>query len=185
LDFSHTSNHEKINYLHDFKFSKASWEEFNRPFLYVLANSDKASRSLDSWTVDAWSVMSDEACNGLIKQDTSKDRFIMSTEVIMSNKNKQIRPSFTLEFKQSAAKLVNEKGYSQRQAADSLGVSLSALSRWVRAERSSSNSTPTQKKVFNLLEQDELTRLRKEVAQLRMEREILKKAAVFFAKELQ
>jgi transposase len=100
-------------------------------------------------------------------------------------KNKQIRPSFTLEFKQSAAKLVNEKGYSQRQAADSLGVSLSALSRWVRAERSSSNSTPTQKKVFNLLEQDELTRLRKEVAQLRMEREILKKAAVFFAKELQ
>jgi transposase-like protein len=124
-------------------------------------------------------------CNGLIKQDTSKDRFIMSTEVIMSNKNKQIRPSFTLEFNQSAAKLVNEKGYSQRQAADSLGVSLSALSRWVRAERSSSNSTPTQKKVFNLLEQDELTRLRKEVAQLRMEREILKKAAVFFAKELQ
>ena len=40
----------------------------------------------------------------------------MSTEVIMSNKNKQIRPSFTLEFKQSAAKLVNEKGYSQQQA---------------------------------------------------------------------
>ena len=34
----------------------------------------------------------------------------------MSNKNKQIRPSFTLEFKQSAAKLVNEKGYSQQQA---------------------------------------------------------------------
>ena len=92
----------------------------------------------------------------------------------MSNKNKQIRPSFTLEFKQSAAKLVNEKGYSQRQAADSLGVSLSALSRWVRAEQGSSNSAPTQKKVFNLLEQDELTRLRKEVAQLRMEREILK-----------
>ncbi len=45
----------------------------------------------------------------------------------MSNKNKQIRPSFTLEFKQSAAKLVNEKAYSQRQAADSLGVSLSGL----------------------------------------------------------
>ena len=109
----------------------------------------------------------------------------MSTEVIMSNKNKQIRPSFTLEFKQSAAKLVNEKGYSQQQAADSLGVSSSALGRWVRAERGSSNSAPTQKKVFNLLEQDELTRLRKEVAQLRMEREILKKAAVFFAKELQ
>ena len=59
----------------------------------------------------------------------------MSTEVIMSNKNKQIRPSFTLEFKQSAAKLVNEKGYSQRQAANSLCVSLSALSRWVVSVR--------------------------------------------------
>ena len=35
----------------------------------------------------------------------------------MNNKNKQIRQSFTLEFKQSAAKLVNEKGYSQQQAA--------------------------------------------------------------------
>jgi len=56
---------------------------------------------------------------------------------------------------------------------------------WDTLERGSSNTVPVQKKVFNLLEQDELTRLRKEVAQLRMEREILKKAAVFFAKELQ
>ena len=40
------------------------------------------------------------------------------------------------------------------------------------------------KKVFNLHEQDELKQLRKEVEQLRMERDILKKAAVFFAKEL-
>jgi hypothetical protein len=52
--------------------------------------------------------------NGLIKQDTSKDRFIMSSEVIMimSNQNKQIKPDFTIEFKQSAARLVNEKGGS-------------------------------------------------------------------------
>ena len=52
---------------------------------------------------------------------------------------------------------------------------------WARVFKYSSGP----EKVFNLLEQDELTRLRKEVAQLRMEREILKKAAVFFAKELQ
>jgi hypothetical protein len=45
---------------------------------------------------------------------------------------------------------------------------MSALSRWVRAERGSSNTAPVQKKVFNLLEQDELTRLRKEVTQLHM-----------------
>ena len=79
LDFSHTSNHEKINYLHDFKFSKASWEEFNRPFLYVLANSDKASRSLDSWTVDAWSVMSDEA---LIEQLKNNPNLYAQLEVL-------------------------------------------------------------------------------------------------------
>jgi hypothetical protein len=51
--------------------------------------------------------------NGLIKQDTSKDRFIMSSEVNMSNQNKQKRPKYTIEFKQDAAKLVNEKGYTQ------------------------------------------------------------------------
>jgi transposase len=70
----------------------------------------------------------------------------MSIEVIMSNRNKQIRPSFTLELKQSAAKLVNEKGYSQRQASDRLSISPSALGRWLRAERGSSNTAPVQKK---------------------------------------
>ena len=105
--------------------------------------------------------------------------------MIMNNTNKQKKPDFTIEFKQSAAKLVNEKGYTHQQAADSLGVSLSALGRWVRAERGPVAANTTKKKVFNLLEQDELIRLRKEVEQLRMEREILKKAAVFFAKELQ
>ena len=64
----------------------------------------------------------------------------------MSNKNKQIRQSFTLEFKQSAAKLVNEKGYSHQQAADSLGVSSSALGRWVRVERGFLAASPTKKK---------------------------------------
>lgn len=105
--------------------------------------------------------------------------------MIMNNTNKQKKPDFTIEFKQSAAKLVNEKGYTHRQAADNLGVSLSAIGRWVRAERGPVAANTTKKKIFNLLEQDELIRLRKEVEQLRMEREILKKAAVFFAKELQ
>jgi transposase len=57
----------------------------------------------------------------------------MSSEVIMimSNKNRQIKPDFTIEFKQSAARLVNEKGYTHRQAVDNSGVSLSAIDRWV------------------------------------------------------
>jgi len=97
---------------------------------------------------------------------------------------KQNKPKYSLEFKQDAARLVLEKGYSQQQAAEHLGVSLSALGRWVRAERKPSGiEALTKKPGLNLAEQAELLRLRKEIEQLRMEREILKKAAVFFAKE--
>ena len=97
----------------------------------------------------------------------------------MNNQTKQKRPKYTIEFKQDAAKLVNEKGYTHKQAADNLGISLSAIGRWVRAEQGSIAPSSTKKSVLNLTDQGELTRLRKEVEQLRMEREILKKAAVF------
>ena len=89
-----------------------------------------------------------------------------------------------MEFKQDAAKLVLEKGYTHQQAADSLGVSLSALGRWVRAERPQSAVSGVKPQAMNLADHEELVRLRKENEQLRMEREIIKKAAVFFAKEL-
>jgi len=106
----------------------------------------------------------------------------MSLEVNMSKQNKPKRPVYNLEFKQDAAKLVIEKGYTHQQAADSLGVSLSAIGRWIRAERGPTIET---KSTPSLSGQAELVRLRKEVEQLRMEREILKKAAVFFAKEVE
>ncbi len=102
----------------------------------------------------------------------------------MTNDETHKRPKYSLEFKQDATRLVLEKGYSQQQAADHLGISQSALGRWVRAERKpSGNESATKKSCLNLADQDELIRLRKENEQLRMEREILKKAAVFFAKE--
>jgi transposase len=101
----------------------------------------------------------------------------------MTNEKKHKRPKYSLEFKQDAAKLVLEKGHSQQQAADHLGISLSALGRWVRAEsKPSTNGSATKKPNLSLENHDELIRLRKENEQLRMEREILKKA-VFFAKE--
>ncbi|MGZ5043336.1 MAG: transposase [Methylobacter sp.] len=97
----------------------------------------------------------------------------------MTNEKKHNRPKYSLEFKQDAAKLVLEKGYSQQQAADHLGISLSALRRWVRAERKPlTTESVTKKPGLNLADQDELIRLRKENEQLRLEREILKKAAV-------
>ena len=48
----------------------------------------------------------------------------------MDTENKQKRPKYTLEFKKDAAKLVIEKGYTQEQAANNLGISKSALSRF-------------------------------------------------------
>ena len=106
----------------------------------------------------------------------------------MNNPRIQIKrpnPKFTLEFKQDAAKLVNEKGYTHQQAADNLGISLSAIGRWSRAERGPATPSSTKTATMNLTGQAELLRLRKENGQLRMEREILKKAAVFFAKEVE
>ena len=105
----------------------------------------------------------------------------------MNESNKHKRPKYNVEFKQDAAKLVLENGYTQQQAADHLGISLSAIRRWVRAEGKPITQADLagKKMVLPLADQAELVRLRKENEPLRMEREILKKAAVFFAKEAQ
>ena len=69
---------------------------------------------------------------------------------------------------------MNEEGYTHRQAADSLGISLSAMGRWARAERSNEPSSPAKISILNLTDQAEFTWLRRENEQLRMEQEILK-----------
>lgn len=105
----------------------------------------------------------------------------MSLEVNMNMKN--TRRTFTLEYKQDAVKLVTEQGYSRQKAADSLGISLSAITTWVRQESPIGDSKEAKSVTLNLSERSELERLRKENQRLLMERDILKKAAVFFAKE--
>jgi transposase len=102
--------------------------------------------------------------------------------VNIKEQTKRPKPRYTLEFKQDAAKLVNEKGYTHQQAADNLGISLSAIGRWSRAERTPIATSATKKATLNLTGHSELVRLRRENEQLRMEREILKRPA-FFAKE--
>ncbi|AWK15526.1 transposase (plasmid) [Candidatus Fukatsuia symbiotica] len=99
----------------------------------------------------------------------------------MDNKVKQAK--YSLEFKQDAAKLVMEKKYTCQQAADSLGGSLSAIRRWVSAEKGAISATGSEQTNLGLAEREELIRLRRERNNLLMEREILKKSAVFFAKE--
>ena len=94
------------------------------------------------------------------------------------------RPYFSLEFKQNAAQLVLSKGYSIQEAAGSLGVSVSALRKWVTVEKvASKKENGSAVSPLSLSEHAELLRLRKENIKLRMEREILKKAAAFFAQE--
>ena len=86
---------------------------------------------------------------------------------------------YTLEFKQEAVKLVTDQGYSQAQAGRSLGVSEKNINRWLhegKEKKAVSNEKMTD-------DQKELKRLRLENERLRMEKEILKKAAAFFANE--
>lgn len=89
------------------------------------------------------------------------------------------RRKFNREFKLSAVKLVNEQGYSPAEAAKSLGVDPNSVRAWVEKFSSEAGLAPSGEGAIK----SELRRLRKENAQLLMEREILKKAAAFFAKE--
>ena len=88
------------------------------------------------------------------------------------------RQKYTKEFKEEAAKLVIEGGYTQAEASKNLGVANKNLSRWVAGAKGASTQQSTKAP-----ESIELSRLKKENQQLRLEREILKKAAAFFANE--
>lgn len=93
------------------------------------------------------------------------------------------KPTYTHEFKQEAADLVLTQGYGVSEAAKNLGVSESALRRWVRARRS--DDTPVSHLNHTDLKAIEIENhtLKKKLKRLEMERDILKKAAAFFANE--
>jgi transposase len=91
------------------------------------------------------------------------------------------RRSFTPEFRLEAVKLVRERGVSQAQAARDLGVHYNVLRKWVSdAKRQAARDTAGGKA---RVDDAEVARLRRELAQTKAERDILKKAIAFFAKE--
>lgn len=95
---------------------------------------------------------------------------------------KRKRPNYSKEFKQDAVKLVVEQRYSCPEVGRRLGVAASNVSRWVRQFRQDQQDVSEGGLPRKELEA-EIRRLKKENKRLEMEREILKKAAAFFAKE--
>ena len=95
---------------------------------------------------------------------------------------KRNRQHYTTEFKNDAVKLVVEQGYSCNEVGRRLGINQTNVSRWVR-EYHQENDPPVDGGASHNELESEVKRLRKENQRLQMEREILKKAAAFFAKE--
>ena len=89
---------------------------------------------------------------------------------------RKTRRRFSDEFKAEAVKLVKQSNRSMADLAMELGINAKSIGEWVhRAEKNGQSIDED--------ERSELRRLRKENSELRIEREILKKATAFFAKE--
>ena len=93
------------------------------------------------------------------------------------------RRNFSEEFKAEAVRLVLEEGKSVAAAARNLDLTESALRNWVDQARTDRGKGKPG--ALTTAEREELGRLRKENRELRVERDILKKAAAFFARHQQ
>lgn len=89
-------------------------------------------------------------------------------------------PRFTPEFKEEAVKQVTDRGYPVAEVADRLGVSAHSLYKWVKAV-APDNSAQQSKELLEA--KSEILRLRAQMRRLEEERDLLKKAARYFAKE--
>ena len=88
---------------------------------------------------------------------------------------------FTQEFRDEAVRLAQTSGRSRREVASDLGIGLSTLRNWINRRRDRQRQDPPDDRQEDVA--TELKRLRRENEILRQEREILKRATAFFAKE--
>ena len=92
------------------------------------------------------------------------------------------RRRFTAEFKREAVRLARQEGVSRAKVAQELGLHVTMLARWVReAQEGKWEMAPG--KPLRTEQQQELERLRRELKRVTTERDILKKAVGYFAKE--
>ena len=103
----------------------------------------------------------------------------MSKSKRSSESTTRVRRTFTEEFKRDAVSLVTDQGYTLSAAARSLGLSPNLIRNWKQKFMSENNGQA----VLSEDQEAELKRLRAENRKLKMERDILKKATAFFAKE--
>jgi transposase len=94
---------------------------------------------------------------------------------------KRPRSDYTLEFKKEAVRLV-QGGQRQSEVSASLGISGQTLSNWIKANSAGRLTERDGVKPVSQ-EQMEINRLKAELARVRMERDILKKATAYFARE--
>ncbi len=92
------------------------------------------------------------------------------------------RPQFTKEFEREAVRLAETSGRTRKEVAEDLGIGLSTLTRWLARNRDAVMDAPGLRDANEDMAA-ELKRLRRENEILRQERDILKKATAFFAKE--
>ncbi len=92
------------------------------------------------------------------------------------------RRKYSQEFKLDAINLVTQQGYSRAEAARSLSINAAMLSRWINEHQSEQGQSFRGNGKLSP-DQLELRQLREENKRLKMEKEILKKAAAFFAQE--
>jgi len=95
----------------------------------------------------------------------------------------ETRKQYTKEFKLDAISLVLDQGLTIAEAARSLEIRANMLGRWIKENEADNNGQAFRGNGKLTPDQEEIRRLKIENKQLKLERQILKEAAVFFAKE--